>query len=153
MNPKETGQATLLLKKKGLAATPRRVAVLESLLRIHEPLPAPQLLPHVRDLHAMNQATLYRILDLLVEHKLVLRHSAGERSFRYCALDPLKTKEHDGHCHFHCTRCGAMRCLKCGDVVKICQDLAQARALLVQCVEVRLDGLCENCRSAPPRTP
>ena len=143
-----------LLRSTGLDPTPLRVAVLHFLLQSHSPLQAQEILDKVRQTRPINKVTLYRILDLLVHHGLVLRHSSGERAFRYCALPPHKRSaedccEGDGgqlmHCHFHCTQCGGMHCIESDAVPLNCAELLRNVPQQVQAVEIRLDGLCADC--------
>jgi len=141
--------AATLLGMKGLSPTPRRVAVLECLHASHAPMAAPDILSHVQESASINKATLYRILDLLVEHDLALRHSAGERSFRYCALAPAAAHDQAVHCHFHCTRCGAMQCLNGSRLLPDRRQLAREVKGHVSSVEIRLDGICEQCQGRP----
>lgn len=139
-------QTNALLRDKGLSPTPKRAAVFQCLLQSAHPLTAPEILQQSQKSCAINKATLYRILDLLVDHGLALRHSAGERSFRYCALEPAEGGAQKLHCHFHCTRCGAMQCLEGGSLLPSCQGMATAAGAQLENVEVRLDGLCQHCR-------
>jgi len=137
-----------LLEVRGIPATPRRVAVLQSLLKLHAPATAPEILRNAKALCAINKATLYRILDLFTEAGLALRHSAGERSFRYCATTPAAVHDRDLHCHFHCTQCGAMQCLDGRELGSACELLAREADGHVLGVEIRLDGLCRQCGDA-----
>lgn len=140
------GPAASLLAGSGLSPTPRRVVVLECLLANRAPAAAPDILSQVQAHASINKATLYRILDLLVEHGLALRHSAGERSFRYCALSPAAVHDHAVHCHFHCTRCGAMQCLEGSGIIPDMGQLAREIHGTVSSVEIRLDGVCVQCQ-------
>jgi Fur family transcriptional regulator, ferric uptake regulator len=147
----------LLLETAGLEPTPLRVAVLTRLLESERPLQALDVLAAVRGTHSMNKVTLYRILDLLVRHGLALRHSSGERAFRYCAITPhaetpvsvSKPPPHRlVHCHFHCTTCGGMRCIDSRNVPLDCQallDAVRVEPSHVDAVEIRLDGTCPEC--------
>ena len=146
--------AARMLEAGGVQPTKLRMAVLASLLQNPGPAPAQDILDAVRASHSINKVTLYRILDLLVEQGLALRHSAGERSFRYCAL-PQEPHDHGAclHCHFHCTRCGAMQCLDSHDLPLDRARLLQDVPLHVNSVEIRLDGVCAECEKSVPDTP
>lgn len=148
-----TAQAARMLESSDVQPTKLRVAVLASLLQNPGPAPAQVILDAVRTSRSINKVTLYRILDLLVEQGLALKHSAGERSFRYCAL-PQTPHDHGAclHCHFHCTRCGAMQCLDSHDLPLDRSRLLQDVPLHVKTVEIRLDGVCAECEKGFPKT-
>jgi len=90
----------------------------------------------------MDRVTVYRILDLLVERKLVVRISSGDRSFRYGLASAA---DHSQHPHFYCSNCGYMGCLD-QKVSRIdLEPILTSLPGLVSRVEVRLDGICNNC--------
>lgn len=129
------------LESCGLAPTAHREQVVLALAAGHGPLTPQDLLEVLGG--EMNRVTLYRILDLLVEHGVATRHNAGERAFRYCLASG-----HMGHAHFQCTRCGRTSCL---DVPALSVDLSRVCAGLpmrVEAAECRLSGVCEGCLSA-----
>lgn len=127
--------------RKALSSRARLVVgILE---KAHRALAAPEILELAAEVKPINKVTVYRILDKLVEAGVVGRHSAGDRSYRYC-LVPC-SGEH-GHGHFYCTGCGRMECL---DLDALPIDQAALEAVLkhrVDHLELRLDGLCTACR-------
>ena len=131
------------LKAAGLDATPNRLRVLDALADSQSALSAQDILKQVRAVQGMNKVTLYRILDLLVERGVAWRHSAGDRTFRYC-LSP--NGGHRVHCHFFCRVCGGMQCLSLPVVPEDLMKLEHSLPVKVEDVEIRLDGLCEVCR-------
>ena len=132
-----------MLGKAGIEPTACRLRVLEAIAASPAPLQAQEILDIFPPERAMNRVTLYRILDLLVEKKLVWRHSGGDRTFRYCLAD----RSHGVRCHFYCTSCREMRCLRGSQVPAEVARLKQEGALEVHSVEIRLDGVCEECRA------
>lgn len=138
------------LKHFGLPPTAHREEVVRALAAGRGPQTPQDLLEALAG--RMNRVTLYRILDLLVQHGVATRHNAGERAFRYClagggphgGLQAGKL----GHAHFHCTSCGRTTCL---DVPALSLDLARACAGLpmrVDMAECSLSGVCEGCLTA-----
>lgn len=135
MNAKEQ------LQRCGLAPTVNRVRVVEALAQAGGPRTPLDLLEHLAQ--RMNRVTLYRILDLLVEHGVATRHNAGERAFRYClASGPL------GHAHFHCTRCGQTQCLESQALELDLRSLCAKLPMRVEGAEFHLSGLCQGCLTA-----
>ncbi|MFW5722265.1 MAG: Fur family transcriptional regulator [Desulfohalobiaceae bacterium] len=131
-----------LLEKAGIEPTACRLRVLEAIAASPAPLQAQEILDIFPPERAMNRVTLYRILDLLVEKELVWRHSGGDRVFRYCLAD----RSHGVRCHFYCTSCREMRCLRGSQVPDEVARLKREGELEVHSVEIRLDGVCEECR-------
>jgi Fur family transcriptional regulator, ferric uptake regulator len=131
------------LKAAGLDSTPNRLRVLDALAGSQSALSAQDILKQVQAVQSMNKVTLYRILDLLVERGVAWRHSAGDRTFRYC-LSP--GEEHRVHCHFFCRVCGGMQCLPLDRVPEDVLALEHSLPVRVEDVEIRLDGLCRECR-------
>ncbi|TVM19515.1 transcriptional repressor [Oceanidesulfovibrio indonesiensis] len=133
-----------LLADAGIEDTPLRHLVVRLLAEADRPLAALDILERVRREQSINKVSLYRILDLLVEHGLVRRLSSPappDRAFRYCL--PGGGKPH--HCHFYCTRCRRMECLDCSEAPALLERLAGERGLVVMSSDIRLDGLCEEC--------
>ena len=127
-----------LLQHVGLEANANRTLVLDAVLAAQTALTPAQLLDILGP--AMNKVTLYRILELLVEHQAIERHSGAGRAYHYCAGQ--------GHGHFHCTRCGRMHCLTLPESTEALRALASSPMGRVDAVEVRLDGVCQNCLKA-----
>jgi Fur family ferric uptake transcriptional regulator len=135
----------------GVAATENRLLVVRALADADHPQTPQELLAGLADKTGdktglagrMNRVTLYRILELLVEHAVVARHNAGERSFRYC----LGRGVH-GHSHFHCTRCGATQCLDSALLEPGLSRILSGLPMRVDMAEITLGGVCEGCQNA-----
>ena len=128
-----------ILKHGGLAATAKRLLVVQALAASGGPLTPQELLAALGE--RLNRVTLYRILDLLVEHGLVTRHNAGERAFPLlpCARAPR------GHAHFTCTRCGHTQCLDSRPLEAGFSELLAHFPMRVDSAEVRFGGICQGC--------
>ncbi|MFW5734356.1 MAG: Fur family transcriptional regulator [Oceanidesulfovibrio sp.] len=133
-----------LLANAGIEDTPLRHLVVRLLSEAERPLAALDILERVREEHSINKVSLYRILDLLVEHGLVRRLSSPappDRAFRYCL--PGGGQPH--HCHFYCTRCRRMECLDGSEAPVLLERLAGQSGHVVVSSDIRLDGLCAEC--------
>lgn len=135
MDSKET------LTRNGLAATRNRELVLRALQRAGRPVTPQELLAGLGA--QMNRVTLYRILDLLVEHGVAARHNAGERAFRYCLLAGAPD-----HAHFTCTSCGTTQCLDAQSLSAGLTDYLARLPMRVDSAELRFGGVCETCLGA-----
>jgi Fur family ferric uptake transcriptional regulator len=131
-----------LLQDCDLDSTLNRVKVLEIIGNSPRPLSAQEIFEAVNKSQDINRVTVYRILDLLVENRLVDRISAGDRSFRY-GLAP--NANHRPHAHFYCTGCGRMECLSPESPLLDMEPLDATLPGVIERVEVRLDGTCKAC--------
>ena len=144
----------MLLESNGLGPTPSRLQVLEIIGNSTSPLSAQEIFSTLERTMQVNRVTLYRTLDLLVEHKLVERITAGDRSFRYGLAE---NSNHPRHHHFFCTLCGAMECLNPHSISLDLESFHATFPALIEKVELRLDGVCINClrhhRTRPSHDP
>jgi Fur family ferric uptake transcriptional regulator len=131
-----------LLDSAGLDATDNRIRVLEVIGNNSYPLSAADIYNTLGRNGSINRVTVYRILDLLVEHHLVDRISTGGRAFYY-GMAP--NANHRPHPHFYCTRCGQMDCLTPDSLNVDSGDLWKTFPGRIDKVEVRVDGICKNC--------
>jgi len=134
-----------LLERSGLTGTPNQLQVLSIIGNSEQPLTARELYEILERTQPMNRVTLYRILDTLVEHRLVARMSAGDRSFRFGLAESVN---HPSHPHFYCTSCGNMVCLDPDSLHHLESDIRSLQdtfPAVVENVEVRLDGICGTC--------
>jgi Fur family ferric uptake transcriptional regulator len=97
-----------LLSGANIEATPNRVSVLEAVGNNSFPLFAGDIYEIMKRISSINRVTVYRILDLLVEHGVVERISTGGIAF-YNGLAP--NDDHRQYLHFYCKDCGQMDCL------------------------------------------
>jgi len=125
-----------------VSATAHRLHVLEIVGNSPCPLSADEIHETMSRSEDVNRVTIYRILDLLTERKLVERLSSGERSFRY-GLAP--NRNHPRHAHFYCTECGNIECLSPGALHLSMDSLGRTFPGIIKRAEVRLDGICRNC--------
>jgi Fur family ferric uptake transcriptional regulator len=131
-----------LLSGANIKATPNRVRVLEAVGNNSFPLFAGDIYNILKRNSTINRVTVYRILDLLVEHGVVERISTGGRAF-YNGLAP--NDHHRPHPHFYCKNCGQMDCLSPESLVVDTEPLWKTYPGRIDKVEVRIDGICKNC--------
>jgi len=131
-------EAKELLTRGGLAATAKRLLVVQALAEAARPVTPQELLEPLGD--RMNRVTLYRILDLLVERRVATRHNAGERAFRYCLHGGPA-----GHAHFTCSRCGHTECLDSHVLDVGLAELLARLPMRVDSAEIRFGGVCQEC--------
>ncbi|WP_319406442.1 transcriptional repressor [uncultured Desulfosarcina sp.] len=131
-----------LLSGAHLDATDNRLRVLEVIGNNSYPLSAADIFKTIERTCRINRVTIYRILDLLVEHGLVDRISTGGRAFYY-GMAP--NAHHHPHPHFYCKRCGRMDCLTPDSLNVDSDTLWKTFPGRIDKLEVRVDGICKNC--------
>jgi Fur family ferric uptake transcriptional regulator len=131
-----------MLTSADLEATPNRLDVLEIVGNNRYPLSADDIFNTLERSSSINRVTIYRILDLLVDHGIVERLSTGGRA-AYYGLAPNDI--HEPHPHFYCKSCGQMDCLS-PEVLNVdTEPLWKTFPGQIDKVEVRVDGICKNC--------
>ncbi len=131
-----------LITKAKLRATDNRIRVLEVVGNNSFPLSAKHIFHTLERSSSINRVTVYRILDLLVDHGVVERISTGGRAFYY-GLAP--NSHHEPHPHFYCTSCGQMDCLSPESLNIDMDTFIRTFSGQINKVEVRIDGICKNC--------
>lgn len=133
--------ATDRLQKAGLEVTEHRLQVLMAVGNKPHPSSASEVLDLIRVKKDINRVTVYRILDLLVEHEVLNRLGLGEKSQRFC----LRGARENEHPHFHCTGCDRYLCLNVPALPFDHKALADL-SLDIRHVDIRLEGLCPACQ-------
>jgi Fur family peroxide stress response transcriptional regulator len=72
------------LVKKGLKVTPQRIAILEAIYSLNNHPTAEMIMAYIKDTHpGIASATVYKVLDALVENQLVKRVKTAKDIMRY----------------------------------------------------------------------
>lgn len=138
-----------LLEAAGLEATRNRIDVLEVIGSNKYPLAAKDIFRTVERSHTINRVTVYRILDLLINRKIVERLSTGGRAAHF-GMAP--SKNHAAHPHFYCIHCGQMDCLSPEALNISSEHLQKTFPGEIQRIEIRVDGVCRKCLAAKKRS-
>jgi Fur family ferric uptake transcriptional regulator len=133
---------TNILAAAGLESNANRTHILETIGNNNYPLTATDIFNILDRNQSINRVTVYRILDTLVEKKILERLTAGNRA-AYYGLAP--NENHAPHPHFYCTRCGQMDCLNSESINIDADQLRKTFPGEIERVEVRVDGICKNC--------
>jgi len=131
-----------MLRESDLEPTDNRLRVLEIIGNNNFPLSAENIFKTVDRNHSINRVTVYRVLNLLVENRLIERYSSGGRSFFY-GVAP--SENHPRHPHFYCRKCGQMNCLNPESLAVDTLNLEKNFPGQIDKVEIRVDGICQNC--------
>jgi len=131
-----------MLQSAELNATANRLRILEVVGSNNSPLSASQIFNTLERTNSINRVTVYRILELLVRHRIMERISTGGRAFYY-GLAP--NTYHQRHPHFYCKHCGQMDCLDPESLNIETERLWKTFPGKIDRVEIRVDGVCKNC--------
>jgi Fur family ferric uptake transcriptional regulator len=140
MSPCETFIDTL--RSRGYRITPQREMIVESIAHAGQHINAEEIFEQIRRrTRAVNIATVYRTLDLLVAQGLASQIDLGEGRVIYA------TNQHGPHIH--------LVCRKCGQVTDADQDLLsslncdlQSRYLFAADLQhISILGLCRDCQA------
>ena len=131
-----------VLARAGLKRGGARQRVVELLARQPCALSAVEIEDALRvDARSPGRASIYRVLDLLVEHGLVERVEVGDGQARFERQHP--SGEH--HHHLVCERCGRLVAFD-DPALERAIDRASARlGMRVSGHDVLLRGACERC--------
>ncbi len=130
---------TKILKKSGLIYTPQRQAILEELnhKRDHRDVEEICFSLKTKGIN-VSRATVYRTLELLVNHHLVLRLDLGEGKYRY------ESKDSDHHDHIICLDCNKIIEFMNNRIEELQEKVAHENGFLLQRHVHQLFGHCLN---------
>jgi len=82
---------------KGLKVTPQRIAILEAIMKLNNHPPAEHIIEYIRKNHPnISVATVYKVLDVLVENGLIIKVKTENGIMRYDAIM-------ESHHHIYCS--------------------------------------------------
>jgi Fur family ferric uptake transcriptional regulator len=87
------------------------------------------------------RASIYRVLELLVDRGLVERLAVGDGQARFEAIDP--SGEH--HHHLVCDRCGRLVAFDDPGLERAIDRLSDRLGVRIESHDVLLRGACERC--------
>ena len=92
----EIGEIRTKLIEKGLKVTPQRVAILEAIIKLNNHPTAENIIDYIRKDHPnIATATVYKVLDALVENDLLIKVKTDKDIMRY---DAIIEKHHHLYC-------------------------------------------------------
>jgi Fur family ferric uptake transcriptional regulator len=130
-----------ILRQNGYRLTPQRHAVLKAIAGSHDHLTSAEICARVRQEHpTIGLATVYRVINLLTELKLICRVSLGGDSHSYLMRRPV---EH--HHHLVCSQCGrAVDFTNC-DLGQLEQQLSKDTGFNIEGHLLEFYGRCPEC--------
>ena len=129
-----------ILTQGKLKITNTRVAILTILSDNSLPLDVSQIEEALnqKKIHA-NQVTVYRILEALVNKKIIKRIDFQEGKFRY-------EMARDGHHHLICQQCGTVQDVAECPVDEIEKNIGMRQHFIIKQHSLEFFGVCANCQ-------
>jgi Fur family transcriptional regulator, ferric uptake regulator len=135
----ELDQFLSALRQNGMRVTPERLHLFREVYSHHRHIDAEALLCSMKEQGLkISRATLYRNLDLLVEHGFIKKYRLGGHRYLYEHV-------HAGQRHDH------LVCRECGRVVEFVSPAIEAlQREICRAHHFDPDGRCRDCESKKP---
>lgn len=131
-----------LLITAGKRVTSQRILLLDLIRKSEGHIDAEALYLRAKQKNSrLSLSTVYRTLQLFKRLGLVDEHHFGETRHHY------EAKGHNEHHHLVCLSCGVIIEFQCPLTSQIKEDIGKKNDFQVIDTEVRMIGLCSECRS------
>lgn len=128
------------LRKRGYRITPQREMIIKIIAHTGRHMTAEEVHGEITETaSAVNLATVYRTLDLLVENGLA---SCTDMA---CGKRVYATARHGPHAHLVCRRCGKVLQTKPHMLDDLLERIREEYGFTCGPRHFRLSGLCEDC--------
>ena len=133
-----------ILRRKGYRLTPQRHAVLNVIAASHDHLTPGEICSRVQQKHpGIGLVTVYRIINLLTELKLVCRINLDGGNPGYLMRRPTEP-----HHHLVCSHCGVVVDFNCCEFTSLEERLAQETGFNIDNHILEVRGLCPACQAS-----
>lgn len=131
-----------VLRKEGLKITPQRIAVLEEIVKDKGHRESEDIYMAIKTHKThVSRATVYRALDILVQHGFARKLNLGDGRARY---EPKIDSPH--HDHMICNNCGKIIEFVNHEIEKIQEEIAKHHQFKLQQHIHQLFGICKECQ-------
>lgn len=143
-HPQETHETYVTrLRRLGVRVTPQRLFVLEALEQTGGHMTAEEIMQWAsRRYPALNLATVYRTLDLLISIGLVVQMDLGDGASSYELVGDSP------HHHLACKLCGNVIEMDTALLESLCADVLRDYGFHAQPQHLAIFGLCQVCYDA-----
>ena len=129
------------LRQKGYRITPQREMIIQAMAHQGSHMTAEEIFAEVRTrTRAVNLATMYRTLDMLVDQGLTTRVDLGEGKICYAAAG------HGAHIHLVCRSCGQILDADPQLLTPIIDQMQSEHNFSPDLNHISIFGLCSHCR-------
>jgi Fur family ferric uptake transcriptional regulator len=130
------------LRSHGYRITPQREMIIEAIAHNGHHIDAEEIYNLIQErTRAVNIATVYRTLDLLVELGLASRIDLGEGRVVYA------TFQHGPHIHLVCRQCGQITDANQDLLATLNQQLRAEYQFAPDLQHISILGLCQKCQA------
>jgi Fur family ferric uptake transcriptional regulator len=130
------------LRQRGYRITPQRELIIQALAHADGHVSAEEIYDQVHArARAINMATVYRTLDLLVANGLASRADLWDGRVVYT------TFEQGQHIHLVCKQCGEVYKVEHNLIESLDAQLKSKYKFLADLEHLSITGVCVNCRS------
>ena len=127
------------LREQGFRVTPQRLAILEVLMNSPGHLTPTEIYQQVAPtIPGMTEATVYRTLNFLASHNLVLVAHLGKGQLVY------EYAKHDHH-HLICSQCGDMQEIDHEQLQDLYEQFSNITGYQIHSIHTTFFGLCPIC--------
>lgn len=131
---------TDILSQAQLKQTKARIALVEVLDNEHEPIDAAHLMMLLSEKGVrVDQATVYRILDVFQKKGIITRFELQEGKFRY---ELSRSNEHH---HLICEVCSKIEDISDCNITALEEEILQKKGFHVNRHTLEFFGVCSNC--------
>lgn len=130
--------AEQILLNKGVKPTANRLLILRALIDKESPLSLSEL---ENELSSMDKSSIFRTLNLFVEHHITHQIDDGVIKYEVCHGVKECTIS-DMHTHFHCNICHRTYCLHDSQVPIV----PLPEGFEIESVNYMIKGICPNCK-------
>jgi len=129
------------LRQKGYRITPQREMIIQAIAHTSNHMTAEEIYAEVQTrTQALNLATIYRTLDMLVDEALATRVDLGEGQVFYA------TVKHGPHIHLVCRGCGQIFDADPQILTPIEDQLQTKHSFAADLNHISIFGLCSHCK-------
>lgn len=133
-------QQKQLLQDSGLKSTEARIALLNLFDREKNPLDVFSIVESLRSSGVeMDQATVYRVLDVLTQKGLISKLEFGEGKYRY-------EMQKEDHHHLICSSCGKIEDIEDRKMEEFEAEIKKKKGFLVKSHSLEFFGVCKRCQ-------
>ena len=130
------------LRQRGYRITPQREMIVDAIAHSDCHMTAEEIFSiiHIRS-KALNLATVYRTLELLVDVGLISRADLGNGRIMYTS------DQHGPHLHLVCRQCGQVVGADSSLLASIKEQLHASYGFTADLQHLCISGLCESCQT------
>ena len=136
------------LRSRGYRITPQREMIIEELTSTNAHMAAEEIHDEIQKrTKALNIATIYRTLDMLVEEGLACKNDLGAGCVVYAI------NRHGPHIHLVCRVCGQVIEANQSLISDLGKKLQQKYGFAADLRHISLFGVCSECQKEIPKPP